>query len=60
MPLYILEFSSVKSLHQFIDTLGGTYTEINLRTITVVCECSEEHVEIATTGFNAKVVEVKE
>ena len=57
--LYRLEFPSVAILHQFLQTLGSTYTEVNMRTISVICECSAADIERAKTVLGAKVTEIK-
>jgi hypothetical protein len=56
MAMYVLFFPSEQLLHSFVDLLGGKYTEINVRTLTLICECTSEDLEVATTRFGAKIV----
>ena len=57
MALYILLFPTEQQLHAFVDLLGGTYTEINVRTLTLVCECTANDIEVAISKFSAKLVD---
>ena len=57
MALYVLLFPSEQQLHSFTDRLGGKYTEINIRTLTLICECTSSDLELATSSYGARIVE---
>ena len=56
MALYVLQFPSENQLHAFVDLLGGKYTEINVRTLMLICECTSNDIQVATSRFGARVV----
>ena len=56
MDLYVLLFPTENALHSFIDLLGGKYTEINVRTLTLICECTSHDIELAVKEFGAKLI----
>lgn len=57
MELATLVFSTIKEMQAFVDTLGGHYSEINVRTLTVICLCSEHHIITAIEKYGAQLVE---
>jgi len=54
---YTLVFSAGQAMRNFVDTLGGIYSEVNFHTLTVICECTEEDVDRAVYEYGAKVVD---
>jgi hypothetical protein len=57
--LYKIEFPSLRQMYEFLHTLGTTYTEINHRSLSIICECSAKQIEAAkAAGAKVTVVEV--
>jgi len=57
MELATLVFPTIKEMQAFVDTLGGHYSEINVRMLTVICLCPEHHIINAIERYGAQVVE---
>ena len=57
--LYCLEFPTDKLLHDFLQKLGTVYTEVNLRTRSIFCHCSEAQIELAQEEYQAKITVVE-
>jgi len=53
MRLFTLTFPTEKNMRAFLDTLGSTFTEINFRTMTLICECSEDEADRAQKEYGA-------
>ena len=51
-----LQFKDVRDMRRFYLILTGDYIELNARTLTIICECTEKDVELAVSAFNAKVI----
>lgn len=56
MRTVTLCFPTIKSLWSFIDLIDVKYTEVNLRTISLICDCSEADLLLAVRDFGATVV----
>lgn len=54
---YTLQFSTANDMNKFVQTLGSKYTEINVRTLRLVCECLEDDIARATKDYNASVIQ---
>ncbi|HUS01101.1 MAG TPA: hypothetical protein VMY77_05205 [Chitinophagaceae bacterium] len=54
-----LIFPSVRAMREFMDVIQAANTEINLRTLTLICDCSEADIKLARETFGARVVESK-
>ena len=52
-----LVFKDIKDMRTFHAMLSGDYMEFNARTLTIVCECEEKEIKLATSAFNATVLE---
>jgi hypothetical protein len=56
MDVYSLAFPSAKELHGFLQIVGIVYTEVNMSTLTVHCECSQNDVDKAINAFGARLL----
>ena len=57
MRTVTLVFPTIKALWSFIDLIDVKYTEVNIRTISLVCDCSDADLELAKRDFGATVEE---
>lgn len=58
MELYTLLFQTEESLMAFFNTLSPVYTELNRRTLTLVCHCRDVDVLKAIAEYGAQVVTI--
>ena len=56
MVTVTLCFPTIKSLWSFIDLIDIKYQEVNLRTISLRCDCSEADLLLAVRDFGATVI----
>jgi len=49
-------FPTIKALWSFIDLIDVKYTEVNIRTISLICDCSEADLLMAVRDFGATFV----
>jgi hypothetical protein len=59
MKRVTLKFPTLFLLWSFAQTLTSHSVEINTRERTLICDCTEENIEAAVTGFKARVIEVR-
>ena len=57
MKTVTLVFPAIKLLWSFIDQIDVKYTEVNIRTISLICDCSEADLVLAIRDFKASVVD---
>jgi hypothetical protein len=57
--MYNLQFPTLKALNDCLQSLGIAYTEVNYRTLTIICECSEADIERAKKNFQATVTVIE-
>ena len=50
-----LSFLNEKDLRRFQAILKCDYMEVNVKTLTVVCDCSHEDIDLAVRAFRATV-----
>ena len=53
----IIRFTSLNNLWAFRLDIGANDFAMNLAELTITCECSKEHIELAIGKYNGKVVE---
>jgi hypothetical protein len=53
MTLAVLLFPNENSLRSFADLLGAKYTEMNIKSLTLVCECTHVDIAIAKEEYGA-------
>ena len=56
MKKITLVFPSVQDLWEFKSTVQARFVEINIKALTIICECMDVDVELATSRFNAKIL----
>lgn len=44
-------------LWKFKMLINANYAEVNFQNCTIVCECTEEHLQIALQDYSAQIVE---
>ena len=52
-----LQFSDLRQLWSFAQKVSTKNLEIHTNTKTLVCECSAEDINLAVTGYGAKITE---
>lgn len=52
-----LLFQDERDLKRFHSILDCDYIEMNVRKLTIVCECTDEELDIAINAFNATLVD---
>ncbi|HEX2535615.1 MAG TPA: hypothetical protein VHK69_17860 [Chitinophagaceae bacterium] len=60
MKRVTLLFRNEKDLKRFYMIIEAPYVELNTRTLTLVCECTSEDIDIAIRAFSARVIGVSE
>lgn len=53
-----LQFQTIQSLTDFLQLIQNINCEINHQRLTVICELSEKELEMAISGFEAKVIKL--
>lgn len=56
MTQVLFQFPDLEQLAKFRFTLKETYLEMNVRNLTIYCDCSEEIIKEATQRYGAKVL----
>ena len=51
-----LVFQSLKDLYEFKSVARARFVEINFKTLTIICECLDHDIELATKQFNAQIL----
>ena len=59
MEKVTLLFQNERDLLRFNQTIRPHYVEVNVRTLTLVCECTSEDIELAVKAFRGKVIETR-
>ena len=57
MKTVTLVFPTIKALWSFIDLIDVRYTEVNVRTVTLICDCSEADLVLAVRDFGGYISE---
>lgn len=51
-------FNDERDLRRFTMIVSCSYLEMNVKELTLTCDCEDVEVELAEKGFNAKVISV--
>ena len=54
-----IQFTSLTKLWKFRMAIDANVYEMNTREMTIICECSREHIQMAIEQYKGKVVESK-
>jgi hypothetical protein len=52
-----IRFTSLTKLWEYRLAINANIFEMNLNRLTITCYCTEEHIQLAISEFNGKVVE---
>jgi hypothetical protein len=51
-----LQFADGRDLRRFVQIVSCTYLEIDLKALTLSCDCDDKEVELAQNAFSAKLL----
>lgn len=56
MGVVTLQFANVQQLWKFRIEVRANILEINIKNITLSCQCSDEHIQLAVQKYKAVVI----
>jgi len=59
MKKVTLLFRDERDLRRFTSIVTCTFMEMNVKDLTLVCDCDDDEIELAERAFNAKVLRLQ-
>lgn len=51
-----LRFTDHRDLRRFVQVVSCNYLEINMKELTLICDCDESEIQLAEKGFSATLL----